>query len=130
MTQIVDSTRQLVVELLVRDLATARRFYEAFGFTCVRQTEGFAVLTWEESQLFLDERPGLTDPPTDPSMNIRVMVQDTDSFWRVARELGARVVSPIADRFYGLRDFTIADPDGYGVRFAHEIKCCNPPDEP
>jgi catechol 2,3-dioxygenase-like lactoylglutathione lyase family enzyme len=25
---------------------------------------------------------------------------------------------PIADRYYGLRDFIIADPDGFGVRFA------------
>jgi hypothetical protein len=32
--------------------------------------------------------------------------------------MGARVVSPIGDRYYGLRDFTIADPDGFGLRFA------------
>ena len=25
---------------------------------------------------------------------------------------------PIADRYYGLREFSIADPDGFGVRFA------------
>jgi NAD(P)H-dependent FMN reductase len=32
------------------------------------------------------------------------------------------VVSPIADRYYGLRDFTIADPDGFGVRFASTLE--------
>jgi hypothetical protein len=25
---------------------------------------------------------------------------------------------PVSDRYYGLRDFTIADPDGFGIRFA------------
>jgi uncharacterized glyoxalase superfamily protein PhnB len=46
------------------------------------------------------------------------MVADVDACWRRANEIGARVVTPIADRYYGLRDFTIADPDGFGVRFA------------
>jgi hypothetical protein len=31
------------------------------------------------------------------------------------------VLAPIADREYGLRDFTIADPDGFGVRFGTRI---------
>jgi uncharacterized glyoxalase superfamily protein PhnB len=45
-------------------------------------------------------------------------VPNVDEQWRVANEIGARIVIPIADRYYGLRDFTIADPDGFGVRFA------------
>jgi hypothetical protein len=28
------------------------------------------------------------------------------------------VLAPIGDRDYGLRDFTILDPDGFGQRFA------------
>jgi hypothetical protein len=28
------------------------------------------------------------------------------------------MIIPLADRYYGLRDFAIADPDGFGVRFA------------
>jgi hypothetical protein len=31
---------------------------------------------------------------------------------------GVPVVVPIGDRGYGLRDFTVADPDGFGIRFA------------
>jgi uncharacterized glyoxalase superfamily protein PhnB len=45
------------------------------------------------------------------------MTPDVDAMWRRALDIGARVVAPIADRPYGLRDFTIADPDGFGVRF-------------
>jgi len=44
-----------------------------------------------------------------------------DEYWKVANEIGAQVVIPVADRYYGLRDFTIADPDGFGVRFASSI---------
>ena len=60
----------------------------------------------------------LPAPPQFPLANIRVMVPNIDDHWRVANEIGAQIVLPIADRYYGLRDFTIADPDGFGVRFA------------
>ena len=45
------------------------------------------------------------------------MVPDVDVAWAKARTLGAGVETPIADRGYGLRDFTIAGPDGFGVWF-------------
>ena len=35
--------------------------------------------------------------------------------------MGAPVLAPIADREYGLRDFTILDPDGFGVRFGARL---------
>ena len=38
------------------------------------------------------------------------MVPDVDRYWALAQTLDARVLAPIADRDYGLRDFTILDP--------------------
>jgi len=35
-----------------------------------------------------------------------------------AMEMGTRIVQSIGNRAYGLRDFTLSDPDGFGVRFA------------
>ena len=49
------------------------------------------------------------------------MVPNVDDYWRLANDVGAQVIVPIADRSYGLRDFTIADPDGFGVRFASRL---------
>jgi hypothetical protein len=46
------------------------------------------------------------------------MVPNVDDGWKVARGVGAPIIVPIGDRYYGLRDFTIADPDGFGIRFA------------
>ena len=57
-------------------------------------------------------------PSQFPPANIRVMVPNVDEKWRLAIESGGRIVVPIDDRYYGLRDFTIADPDGFGIRFA------------
>jgi catechol 2,3-dioxygenase-like lactoylglutathione lyase family enzyme len=121
MSHFVASTEQLVVELLVRDLRCSLEFYRALGFDVLRADAAFAVLAWEEHRLFLDQQPDLPEPPARPVMNVRVMVPDVDHFWRRAGELGLRVVAPIADRYYGLRDFTIADPDGFGVRFGTRL---------
>jgi len=46
----------------------------------------------------------------------------SDECWARVQKLGAEMIIPIANRYYGLRDFTIADPDGFGVRFASILK--------
>ena len=96
-------------------------FYRALGFHLVSRKDGFATVAWEEHELFLDERPHHVPPPT-PQANVRVMVPDVDAWWHRAVGMGARVLAPIAARDYGLRDFTIADPDGFGVRFGTRIE--------
>ncbi|MDQ5858362.1 MAG: VOC family protein [Acidobacteriota bacterium] len=118
MYRYVEPTRQLVVEVLVRDLAVSRAFYERLGFEVIRQDGSFLEVAREGHLFFLAECPGLPPAPDVPTANVRVMVPDADRWWTVAREMGARVVAPIGDRDYGLRDFTIVDPDGFGLRFA------------
>ena len=88
-------------------------------------------LAWEKHLLFLAELSAFREngpadfpqPAQFPVANVRVMVSDVDAYWKLANEIGAKVIVPIADRYYGLRDFTIADPDGFGIRFAS--KCEN-----
>jgi len=126
MSRYVDPTEQLVTEIMVRDIKRSTAFYRRLGFALLRDGGSFVELTWEAHQLFLDEhtansegdQAALSAPQQFPPANIRVMVPNVDEYWRLAQDMGARIVAPIADRSYGLRDFTIADPDGFGVRFA------------
>jgi len=126
MSPYVDPTEQLVTEILVRDIKRSIEFYRRLGFDLLRDGGDFAELTWEDHRLFLAELSAFRDAhdatiPTTPSFpiaNVRVMVPNVDEYWRLANEIGARVIIPLADRYYGLRDFTIADLDGFGVRFA------------
>ena len=130
MKRYVNPTEQLVTEIVVRDIRRSTAFYLGLGFSLLRDGGDFVELTWEEHRLFLAEAsafdgvdPGEPPAPAPfPPANIRVMVPRVDDCWQVARESGARIVVPIADRYYGLRDFTIADPDGFGVRFATLLK--------
>lgn len=130
MSRYADPTEQLVTEIMVRDIKRSTAFYRRLGFTLLRDGGGFVELTWEEHQLFLDERSAgpegdqaaMSAPQQFPLANIRVMVPNVNDYWRLAQDIGARIVVPIADRSYGLRDFTIADPDGFGVRFASVLE--------
>lgn len=113
----VPSIEQLVLELFVRDIRRSVAFYRRLGFEVVEDKGDFVALVWEEHRLFLDEQPQLPPLTGLPRANVRIMVSDVDRYWALAHELGAAVVNPIADREYGIRDFTICDPDGFGVRF-------------
>ena len=130
MTAYVRSTEQLVTEIFVRDIRRSTEFYRRLGFELLRDGGDFVELTWEDHRLFLAELSAVRDvsgvalgsPPEFPVANVRVMVADVDARWTRANEIGARIVTAIGDRYYGLRDFTIADPDGFGVRFASPIE--------
>ncbi len=107
---------ELVTELAVRDVALSIRFYEKAGFYVERATATFASLRWGDSYLFLAQAAKVS--PGVPPANIRVIVSDLAPWIERARGEGWVIVSAPADRGYGLRDFTVLDPDGHELRFA------------
>ena len=129
MSKYVEPTEQLVTEIVVRDIRRSTRFYRLLGFGLLRDGGDFVELTWEDHRLFLAELSAFREVAREessgasqfPRANVRVMVTNVDDYWRRVNEIGAQIIVPIADRYYGLRDFTIADPDGFGVRFASEL---------
>jgi catechol 2,3-dioxygenase-like lactoylglutathione lyase family enzyme len=130
MSRYVDPTEQLVTEIVVKDIRRSVDFYRRLGFELLRDGGDFVELTWEDHRLFLAELSAFRDargaPLTTPSLfpiaNVRVMVPNVDEYWKLANEIGARIIIPVADRYYGLRDFTIADPDGFGLRFGSVLQ--------
>lgn len=126
MSRYVDPIEQLVTEIVVRNMRRSVEFYRSLGFELLRVGGDFVELTWEDHRLFLAEISAFHDtehvelalPYRFPLANVRVMVPNVDECWKTATDLGARVIVPIANRYYGLRDFMIVDPDGFGVRFA------------
>jgi len=130
MSKYVPPIEQLVTEIVVTDIKRSTEFYCRLGFELLRDGGDFVELTWEDHRLFLAELSAFPEigeiefpaPPKFPLANIRVMVPNVDDCWRVANEIAAQVVVPVGDRYYGLRDFTLADPDGFGVRFASMLQ--------
>ena len=126
MNQYIDSKEQLVIEIMVQDIQQSTKFYQLLGFHLLRDGGDFVELTWEDHRLFLAQTSAVHDKQNIqlaprgnfPLANVRVMVADVDYYWKKVNEMSAEIIVPIGDRYYGLRDFTIADPDGFGIRFA------------
>jgi catechol 2,3-dioxygenase-like lactoylglutathione lyase family enzyme len=116
-----DVYEQLVIELYVRDFKASCAFYQAFGFRMVRDEGDFAELQWEGAFLFLEANPNASPPPYFPVGNMRIMVPNVDDYWTLSQQMGAQVIRPLENRSYGLRDFTIAGPDGIALRFATRL---------
>jgi catechol 2,3-dioxygenase-like lactoylglutathione lyase family enzyme len=112
---------QLILEVYVRDIAASTRFYQQLGFVVHRDAGTFVELRWDRALLYLEQVAEALEPPAPMVGNVRMLVPDVDRYWALAQQLGARVIRPIADRDYGLRDFTIAGPDGVGLRFASRL---------
>jgi catechol 2,3-dioxygenase-like lactoylglutathione lyase family enzyme len=112
---------QLIVEIYVRNLKQSIPFYEQLGFTICRDEPGFVELGWDDSRLYLEQIPAQPDPPKTLVANIRILVPDVDRFWSKCGEMNLTVAKEIADRDYGLRDFTVVSPDGIGLRFASRL---------
>jgi catechol 2,3-dioxygenase-like lactoylglutathione lyase family enzyme len=116
-----DVYEQLVIELYVRDFKASCAFYQAFGFRMVHDEGDFAELQWEDALLFLEANPNAPPPPSFPVGNIRILVPNVDDYWTLSQQMGVQALRPLENRSYGLRDFTIAGPDGIGLRFATRL---------
>lgn len=110
---------QGVVEIVSVDLQKMLSFYVSLGFRIERRTGPFAVVSGFGVRMFLAENP---DAPTSRRWaNIRIMVPDVDLIWDLVSAAGLKSSNMVADRAYGLRDFLVADPSGFEIRFAQVL---------
>lgn len=50
-----------------------------------------------------------------------VYVEDADTLCEEMKANGASIDEPPHETFYGLREFTVTDPDGHKIAFAHDL---------
>jgi catechol 2,3-dioxygenase-like lactoylglutathione lyase family enzyme len=129
------TTAPLVPELDVTDLERSLDVYlNVLGFRCHirRPEEKFAYLIREDAHLMLEEAGGPgrrfdTAPleyPFGRGMNLQIEVSNVDALYTNVQQSGLTVRIPIEERWYrhdeielGNRQFVVADPDGYLLRF-------------
>ena len=116
-------------EYFVSDLSRSVRFWkDELGCRVLRQDANFAGLVFEDAHIMLATAHSdaiarwLDSGPRGVGMHVRFMAKDLDDLYRRLVNNGVPIVSAIADRPYGLRDFIIADPDGFQLGFAAPIK--------
>jgi catechol 2,3-dioxygenase-like lactoylglutathione lyase family enzyme len=130
----------LIPELDVSDLGRSLEFYVSLiGFAVLyeREEERFAYLTLDDAHLMLEEAAGPgrrfhlapLERPYGRGVNFQITVADAAALHERILAAGFAPQMPIEERWYrrdhreiGLRQFALADPDGYLLRFATRIR--------
>lgn len=132
------AVHELFVYLRARDAENAVAFYKAaFGATeKFRLVEpsgrighvelalgGTTVMLSDEFPEFDIHAPA---PDARSTFVIHLHVDDADAMLAQAVKLGARLVRPAQDQFYGERSGTVRDPFGYDWMIGHSIEAVEP----
>jgi predicted lactoylglutathione lyase len=115
----------IIPEIAVSDIERSRQFYEALGFVKdnegVKDEQGFQwySLTRSEGTVWLTRQDVVTDlepgAPKGTGVNLFLRVEGIDELYNTLSKGGlkANIVKEIDTLYYGLREFKLADPDGY-----------------
>jgi catechol 2,3-dioxygenase-like lactoylglutathione lyase family enzyme len=126
----------VIPELQVTDLARSLEFYTrvlGFAVTWSRPEERFAFLQREDAALMIEEAAGpgrriTTTPlerPFGRGVNLQITASNADALAAEVQAAGHPLFIALEERSYRVnqgqivqRQFVVADPDGYLLRFA------------
>jgi uncharacterized glyoxalase superfamily protein PhnB len=116
--------------LICRDVAASLVFYrDVLGFTVTMSVPDaapfvFVGLERDGVPVFLNDLkaaeadlPMMAKLPAGGTVTMFFIVTDVDAL-HAAVAPHATVVMPLKNQFYGMREFTITDPDGHVITFA------------
>jgi PhnB protein len=139
-TPIPDTYRRVTPALVVDGGAAALEFYaevfhatERMRFPGPDETIAHAEMQIGDSVVIVEdaspERGTKAPPPAGlegAPLSLFIYVEDVDATVERAVKLGARLVRPPQDQFYGDRDGSIVDPFGHGWTIATHVEDVTP----
>jgi len=100
---------------------TVAFYRDTLGFECVGRLEGWAALRNDQVELMIS-LPNAHEPFEKPTLtgSLYFNSNDVDALWNEIKDR-ASVVYPLANFYYGMREFAIRDNNGYILQFGQEI---------
>jgi lactoylglutathione lyase len=119
------------INLIVADLERSKTFYrEIFGLPPQHEDEDLGIFRFRDTYVFLQHDLAHTDAPAREVLGLArkgvgqfaIIIQDVDAVRAELEEHGVTVISGPADRDWGMRTMTFADPGGYTWEIAQELR--------
>jgi uncharacterized glyoxalase superfamily protein PhnB len=107
-----------VPELPVADVERAQHYYrDTLGFEIrwIYPSKEIGAVSREKATIFFRRR----EPPFEPAIHW-VFAEDIDATYAELQAAGANIVDPLERKAWGLRQFTVDDPDGNRFYFHHD----------
>ena len=107
----------VVPQLSVADVRASQAWYrDVLGFRIDWiWHEDFGAVSRDEVRLYVTRDPG--GPPCITCID----VDDADAFHAHCVAAGAEIESPLETKPWGMREFTVRDPDGHCHRIGHGV---------
>ena len=125
--------RKLTPNLLVADVSRSLAFYTGVlgfnrGMTVPDEAPFvFGSVTLDAVEIFFNERttavkeyPPLADRPIGASGTMFIEVDAIEEYYAHLQGQ-VTIVIPLVTQWYGMKEFAIADPDGYLITFAERV---------
>jgi lactoylglutathione lyase len=128
------NVQKLTPNLLVSKVEQSLAFYEgvlgfARGMTVPEQppfvfasvTNGPVEIFFNDHAMVAKESPATASLPIGGGNTMFIEIADVDAFHESIKDR-VKVLMPLVTQWYGMREFTIADPDGYVIIFAQRVE--------
>ena len=127
--------QKLTPNLVVRDVAASMEFYRsALGFqpaiTVPEQPPyvfgsvkaGNVEIFFNDQKLVAEDYPPLGARPIGGALTLFLEVQGIEEVLAAVQKSKARIIMPLKEQFYGMREFAFEDPEGWIVTIAEPVK--------
>lgn len=127
--------QKLTPNLIVRDVAASMAFYQTvlglepaikvpdeppYVFGSV--SNGSVEIFFNEQKAVAADYPPLGARPIGGSLTQFIEVEGIQEVMAAVQKAGAKIVMPVKDQFYGMREFAFEDPEGWIITIAERIK--------
>lgn len=111
--------RAVIPQLPVADVAATQAWYrDTLGLEIAWiRGDGFGAVRAGGAELFFAKSPEPRAPVT-----CCVLVDDADFVYAVCRERDTPIEEPISTKPWGVREFSVRDPNGHLLRIGHSTR--------
>jgi catechol 2,3-dioxygenase-like lactoylglutathione lyase family enzyme len=123
------------INLIVSELELSKSFYrEVFGLPPQQEDEDLGIFRFKDTYVFLQHDSAHEDAPAGEVLALAqrgvgqfaIIVQDVDAVRAELEQHGVTLISGPANRDWGMRTLTFADPGGYTWEIAQELPSAMP----
>jgi predicted enzyme related to lactoylglutathione lyase len=97
--------------------ATAAYYQNVLGFQWDYGDENYSVVWRDNAAIHFAK-----DRQMPTGLHVFLWVRDVDAYYREIAGRGVEVIEDPSDRPYGLRDFSIRDPNGVKIVFGQDLE--------
>ena len=127
--------QKLTPNLVVRDVTANMEFYRSvLGFEAAIKvpddppyvfgsvTSGGVEIFFNDRKAVAEDYPPLGARPAGGALTLFMEVEGIEEVLAAVQKSGAKVVMPLKQQFYGMREFAFEDPEGWIITIAERIK--------